>query len=347
MVKLAVAIGLLLALLDSTSAAETTEKPIALRVLHFLPASSPVHTKILVPWTERIVAETGGRLRFEVYPAMQLGGRPMELYDMVERGMVDIVWTLPSYTPGRFPLMEIFELPFMMTTRRATSRAAWAYYEKFAREEFADVVPLSMHVIGAGAFHMRDKQIARLEDLKDRRIRVPSRQSGATLRRLGAIPVDMPAFQINAALRDDQIDGALANWDFATSSRVINLTKFDCELSSGGGENFQTSVIVVAMNKMRYTTLPPDLRAILDRNSGDALVSWLSGVWGDEEVEGRAAARALGNSVTEITPSEVERFKAGSATVIDEWIADVTATGKNGRELYKSAKELVAKFGQP
>ena len=54
---------------------------------------------------------------------MQLGGRAPQLIDQARDGVVDIVWTLPGYTPGRFTLTEVFELPFRRVIASVSS--AW------------------------------------------------------------------------------------------------------------------------------------------------------------------------------------------------------------------------------
>src|ERR1700752_2022070 len=107
-----------------------TAQPVTLRVHHFLPAASTAHQKFIKPWCNRIEADSRGKLRCQISPAMQLGGKPPELIDQVRTGAVDIIWTLPGYTPGRFPIMEVFELPFMSKSAEATSHAAWDYYVK-------------------------------------------------------------------------------------------------------------------------------------------------------------------------------------------------------------------------
>jgi TRAP-type transport system periplasmic protein len=54
---------------------------------------------------------------------MQLGGAPPQLYDQARDGVADIVWTLPGNTPGRFPRIEVIELPFIAHKRGARERA--------------------------------------------------------------------------------------------------------------------------------------------------------------------------------------------------------------------------------
>src|SRR3712207_7344504 len=70
------------ALLRSPPAAaqETT-----LRLHHFLPAVSNVHRFFLQPWAQKVQSESGGRLRIQIFPAMQLGGAPPQLYDQADR----------------------------------------------------------------------------------------------------------------------------------------------------------------------------------------------------------------------------------------------------------------------
>ena len=89
-----------------------------------LPEKASVPAGFLIPWSEKIMKESGGRIKIEHYPSMQLGGKPPALIDQVTDGAVDMIWTVMGYTPGRFPKSEAFELPFMVSNAEATSRAA-------------------------------------------------------------------------------------------------------------------------------------------------------------------------------------------------------------------------------
>ena len=86
---------------------------VTLKLAHFLPPVAPAHAKLLKPWAEQVEAASDGRISIRIYPSMQLGGTPPQLFDQVRDGVADIVWTLPGYTPGRFPRLETFELPFL------------------------------------------------------------------------------------------------------------------------------------------------------------------------------------------------------------------------------------------
>ena len=111
------------------------------------------------PWMEKVEKDSGGRIKFEAYPAMQLGGTPVQLYDQARDGVVDVVWTLPGNTAGRFPRIEVFELPFMMNNAEATSKAYWEYFQTQCPDEFKETQVLALHVHGPGMFHSANKQI--------------------------------------------------------------------------------------------------------------------------------------------------------------------------------------------
>ncbi len=112
--------SLVLALL--VSAAHGQE--VVLKVSHFLPANSNAQQGAIQPWCDRIANDSGGRLKCQIFPAMQLGGTPPQLVDQLKNGVADVVWTLPSFSSGRFPVLEAMELPFMLPAGSVPSSSA-------------------------------------------------------------------------------------------------------------------------------------------------------------------------------------------------------------------------------
>lgn len=167
---LLLSILLLLILPPVVALAQTVE----LKIHHPLPMKSTVHQKVLLPWCEALQAQSDNRLQCRLFPAMQLGGAVPQLIDQVEDGVVDIIWTLPGFSPGRFPLTEVFELPFMIRDAEAASRALWDYVHLHDMQEFAGMRPLALHVHGGGVFHTIDRPIRRRSDLRGMKIRAPT-----------------------------------------------------------------------------------------------------------------------------------------------------------------------------
>ena len=133
--------GTALATVLSASAAMAAD--VTLRMHSFLPEQANVPTQILKVWAEKVEAESDGRIDIQLFHAMSLGGKPPELIDQVIDGVVDITWTVAGYTPGRFPRVEVFELPFTMTDAEAMSKAFWTLAEETMMDtDFKDFHPI-------------------------------------------------------------------------------------------------------------------------------------------------------------------------------------------------------------
>lgn len=321
------------------------QQSITLKFHTFMSPQSNVWINMHKAWMAKVEKDSGGRIKFEGYPAMQLGGSPVQLFDQAKDGVADIVWTLPGNTPGRFPRTEVFELPFFMNNAEATSRAFWEYIQTQAPDEYRDVHPLALHVHGPGMFHMRSKLIRTAQDLRGSKVRGPTRQITKMLGYLGASPIGMPLPQIPDSLSKGVIDGAVIPWEVVPSVKVHELAKFHSQFDPAGGALY-TTTFVMAMNKAKYASLPPDLKAVIDRNSGLETSGWLGKVQQAGDIPGRESAAKLGNAIHTIPASEAQEFKRKARLVEVEWVQDMDKRGFNGKQLLETARKLVEKHGK-
>ena len=271
---------------------------VVLRLHHFLAESSPVHADYLMPWAERVEAQSDGRIEIEIYPSMQLGGAPASLFDQAALGVADLVWTLPGYTPGRFPISEVFELPFMSGRAENASQAVCAMYREVLRHEYAEVHPIALYASGPGALHMRGEPIRSIDDVAGRKIRGPSRVTTDALALLGAEPIGMPVPQVPESLTRGVVDGALLPWEVTAPLRVAELV--DSHTEFGGGRGLYASVFLFAMHPGAYQALPADLRAVIDANlvTGGCEEARIAGASRDAaDARARAATEARGNPI--------------------------------------------------
>jgi TRAP-type C4-dicarboxylate transport system substrate-binding protein len=321
------------------------QQSVTLKFHTFMAPQSNVYINMHKAWMDKVEKESGGRIKFEGYPAMQLGGTPVQLFDQARDGVVDIVWTLPGNTPGRFPRTEVFELPFMMNNAEATSKAFWEYITTMAPDEYKEVQPIALQVHGPGMFHMRSKQIKTAEDLRGSKVRGPTRQITKMLGYLGAIPVGMPLPQIPDALSKGVIDGCVIPWEVVPSVKVHELTKFHSEFDPAGGALY-TTTFVMGMNRNKYASLPADLKAVIDKNSGIETSGWLGKVQQAGDAPGREAAVKQGNTIYTIPSAEAQEFKRKARLVEVEWVQDMDKRGFDGKKLLETAKALIAKHGK-
>jgi TRAP-type transport system periplasmic protein len=321
------------------------QQSVTLKFHTFMSPQSNVWINMHKAWMDKVTKDSNGRIKFEAYPAMQLGGSPVQLYDQVKDGVVDVMWTLPGYTPGRFPRVEAFELPFMMNNADATSRALWEYVQMEAKDEFRDVHLLAMQVHGPGVIHMRDKQVKSAADLEGSKVRGPTRQITKMLGYLGATPIGMPLPAITDSLSKGVIDGCVIPWEVVPSVKVDELTKFHTEFDPAGGALY-TSVFVMAMNKGKYDALPADLKAVIDKNSGIETSAFLGRTQQAGDAPGRAGAAKRGNSIYTVSPAEAQEFKRKARLVEVEWVQDMNKRGFKGEQLLDTARKLIAKHGK-
>jgi len=322
------------------------QQSVTLKFHTFMPPMSSVWLTMHKPWMEKVEKESGGRIKFEAYPAMQLGGTPVQLYDQAKDGVVDVVWTLPGNTAGRFPRVEVFELPFMMNNAEATSKAYWEYVQTQASDEFKDTQVLALHVHGPGMFHTKDKQVRTAADLKGMKLRGPTRQITKMLGYLGAIPVGMPLPQIPDALSKGTIDGCVIPWEVVPSVKVHELTRYHSEFDPSGGALY-TTTFVLAMNRKKYESLAPDLKKVIDNNSGLATSGWLGKIQQGNDPIGRKSAEDRKNTIYTIPASEAQEFKRKARLVEVEWMEDMNKRGFDGKKLLDSARALIEKHGKP
>ncbi len=316
---------------------------IVLKVHHFWPPGAMPPSQILTPWCDKIAKDSGGKMKCQIYPAMQLGGRPPNLIDQAKDGVVDIAWTLPGYTAGRFPMMEVFELPFMSSSAEATSQAAWEYYTKYAHKEFPGIKALSVNVHDNGYVHTNPHQVKVMADFKGLRMRAPTRQTNKMLGALGATPVGMPLPALSEAISKGVIDGYLLPWEVIPSIKAHELTKYESE-TDPKSRALYTAVFILAMNQARYDSLPPDMKKVIDANSGMSLAKSMGMKWDASAPPARKLAVEHGNTFYMIPASELANWQKATAHLPAEWVKDVSAKGSDGAALLKSAKELIAKY---
>ena len=318
------------------------QQTVTLKFHTFMAPMSNVWIDMHKAWMAKVEKDSGGRIKFEAYPAMQLGGTPVQLYDQAKDGVVDVVWTLPGNTAGRFPRVEVFELPFMMSNAEATSRAYWEYVQTMAPDEFKDVHVLALQVHGPGVIHTADKPVKSVADMKGLKLRAPTRQVTKLLSSLGATPVGMPLPSIPDSLSKGTINGAVIPWEVVPSVKVHELTKYHAEFDPAGGALY-TTTFVMAMNKAKYNSLPPDLKKVIDDNSGIETSAWLGKVQQGNDASGRKVASERGNSIFTISADDSQEFRRKSRSIEVEWVEDMNKRGFDGRKLLDTASALIEK----
>ena len=325
--------GALLALGLSGGTAAQTAPAFTFRLHSFSSPTALDHTMHLDRWAERIGVASGGRIKVEVYPAMQLGGQPRDLVQQLEDGVVDLIWTVPGFTPGRFMGTEGLELPFLNTGRSTTqSPASYAFVQKhLATTEYRGIKVIAINATDRALVHTTRKPIRTIEDFKGLKLRVAGRWIGEAVTALGATPVGIALPGVYEALARGQVDGMLINWAITQPYRFYEVAKFHTEPATG---LFQ-GMILTLMNQKSYERLPPDLRAVVDADSGIALSRRLGEIWDSQTQPAVDATKAAGNEIIEIDAAEKARWQQAVQPVYEAWIAEMTRRGRDGKAMFQ------------
>ena len=307
---------------------------VTLKLHQFLPAQAVIPKKIIDVWADNVERDSGGRIKINRFPSMQLGGHPRELLDQVRNGVVDIVWNVVGYTPGRFPSTEVFELPFMMENARAMSCAYWTMFEKYMEDtEFKDFKVFGAWVHGPGMFHTTDP-VEEISDLNGMKIRGASRTVNQLLKQLGATSVGMPVPAIPENLSKGVIDGTTIPWEVTTALKIPELVENHTEFDDTA---LYTVTFVLAMNKEKYESLPSSLKRVLNKNSGLEFSVFAGGTQADADAPARRIAVENGNNIITVGGRDVSKWRRAAQPVYDWWIADVRKRGIDGQALIDEA----------
>jgi TRAP-type transport system periplasmic protein len=336
---LALSMGMVAAAIAAPAAAQE----VTLKFHHIWNPQAMASVNVIQPWCDKIAKESAGKMKCQILPAMSGGGTPPQLVDRVKDGVDDLVITLPGYTAGRFPAMEVFELPFMCNSAEAGARAAWDYLQKYALKEFPGTKILAIWVHDEGYIHTRDHQIKTLADFKGLKMRAPTRQTNKLLAALGASPVGMPLPAIPDAVSKGTIDGFLLPWEVMPSLKLHELVKYDSETDPSRPALY-SAVFIFAMNQAKYDSLPPELKKVIDANSGAASSQAVGKIWDGSQAAGRKAAQDHGNTLYTIPASELDNWVKASAPLYDGWVSDIDGKGMPAKQMLADARELLAKY---
>jgi TRAP-type C4-dicarboxylate transport system substrate-binding protein len=329
----------------TASAGVAQAQEVTLRMHTFIPPVANPSKTFLIPWAEKVGKDSGGRIKVQPFWAMQLGGKAPQLLDQAKDGVVDIVWALPGFTPGRMPRVEPFELPFVHKDALSSTLALQDFQAKHLGPDLKDYQPLLLHTHDGFLFQTKDP-VLKLADLKGKKLRAASRGGVWLLEALGATGVGLPLPQIPQALSKGVIDGVTLPYEIAPAVKTAELVSHFSTLA-GAQPRLGTNVFTFLMNKDAYDSLPPDLRKVIDDNSGMNIARAAGENWRRIEAPGRKVIEAQAKNKFHVIPeAEVAKMKAAAEPVFDRWYAEMKKSGIDGPALVSDARKLIDKYAK-
>jgi TRAP-type C4-dicarboxylate transport system substrate-binding protein len=318
-----------------TGSSYGADKVIKLEFASYLPATEGV-SLTLQDWCKEVEKRTNGRVTVTYHPGGTLVAMP-QTYEAVANGIADIGFSAFGYTPGRFPMMELLDLPTGLKTSALSARLATDYVAKFKPKELQDVKVLYFVATAPALIHTK-KPIKNLEDLKGMKIRTVGGPMVNLVQYLGAVPVVIPTVDVYDAASKGVVDG--------TYSALPGLTTFKwSEVLPFTVENLRTapaSIQYAVMNKERWNALPPDIQQIIDKMSEEYTIK-VAKTWDQMNADSARTLTATKHTTTSLSRQEDERWFKAIASVYDMYIKEKTAKGLPAAEAYNFVQDWVKK----
>ncbi len=294
--------------------ASAVADPINLKFASFVPERSITMADIMVPFIEDVNADSEGTLQIDFFPGGILGRSPAQQLKLVQDGVADIAFIIPTYTAGRFPDNDIFELPLLIDTVEEGSFAAWRMFEGGHLRGYDGIKVLGLFA-GVNSLHA-SFPIDDLTALQGQKIRGSGYLQTQMIERLGGVPVGGVATEITENLDRGIIDATLLDWNSVSIYRIPEVAEHHVDAPLGA------AVVLVAMNQRAYDDLPDAAKAAIDKHAGEAFVRRYVDVLAPKYEAVRAEVAATeGQTVRSMSDTERSALETAFAPIFDEWKA--------------------------
>jgi TRAP-type C4-dicarboxylate transport system substrate-binding protein len=320
----------------SGAGGEITGPEVTLTLGHPFPASHPIQTGAIEPFIEEVAERTNGTVTIEITPAGGLGPAPAT-YENTVVGAQDMGWALHGYTPGRFPLTEIVEMPFTFDSATEATDALWTLYEEFPalQEEYSDVHVLGLWTHDTGQLWTSGTEVTTMDDLDGLTLRAPGPMQEQLITELGASPVGLPAPELYDALERGVIDGLMI-----ADSGLESFNLYDV-LDAGVLCNCYVAAQFLVVSPAAWESLSPEQQEAIDEVAGRELSMRAAEVYEEEhKVVGDKLADE-GIELATLEGQELERWLAAGEEVAQTWIAAREDEGAPAQDMYDRMQEIV------
>lgn len=328
----------LVALIGVGVPATTVAQTVELKVATFVVPQHP-YSKFLQEWADLIGKKSGGKVKVTIFPNSQMGPAP-RMYDLARTGQADISWFVHGFTPGRFPLTDISNMPYLFGSGEIGSKVLnepeiRAYLDK----EHVGVHVLMLYTHQPGNVNMASKPIHTVADLKGQRIRFASPVVREFIAQLGGTPVGIPSPEIVENMQKGTLDGAFIDYGGAgIAFRMGPVTKYTTELYA-----YVVSFGTV-INQSRWDSLDPATRKLIDETLEEMGGGAEAGRRFDSiDTPGKNAMIKAGTQIITLTPEENAKFRAAGVAVTERVLADMETKGMPARKVYKLMQDYAAK----
>lgn len=277
-------------------------------------------------FAEELNKKLAGKVELTQYTGSTLLAAP-KMAAGVTSGIADIGLSNLSYTRGRFPVMEIMELPLGFPSSWVATHVANDFYNKFKPKDFDAYHVLMLSTSPINVVQTLNKPVKTLEDMKGFKLRGTGRL-GDLVKALGATPIPIETPDLYDSLKRGVIEGALLPLETLKGFKTGEVLKYVTASWKVGS----AYCFYVLMNKQKWDSLPPDVQKVIDEYSSEFTEQWAV-AWNNIDIGGRDFFIAQGGQIVSISDAESARWVKAAEPVIEDYKKDLVSKGHKAGDI--------------
>ncbi len=310
-----------------------------LRMSSWLPPGHPIVKGMMVPWAKNVEKATKGRVKVVILPSSL--GPPPAHFDIARDGIADLTYGVHGYTPGRFLLTRVAELPFLSDSAETLSVAYWRTHEKYlvANDEHKGVVALSVFTHGPGMIYNSKRPITKASDLDGLKIRVGGGAINEISKKLGIVTIHAPAPKSYEILSRGVADGIMFPQESVPSFKLERVLKYMTVVPKG---LYNTSFFLVA-NPKTFKALPKADRDAIWSVSGEAFARLAGKAWDAADAHGFKVTKASGIKIDYFKGAALKELARRVAFSETDWLKAAKGRGIDSEAALKYLRAQIAR----
>jgi TRAP-type C4-dicarboxylate transport system substrate-binding protein len=319
--KLALLVFVVLLLFSTYVSADV----IKLKFANYFP---PMHMNSVMmgKYCEELNKKLTGKVEITQYTGGTLLS-PTKMAAGVSSGIADFGLSHLSYTRGRFPVMEIMELPLGFPSPWIGGHVANDFYEKYKPKDFDGYKPLMFSMAGILVVQTVNKPVKTLDDMKGLKLRGTGRIADI-VKALGATPIPLEMPDLYDGLKRNVCEGALLSIETMEGFKTGELIKYLTPSWRIGC----AYCFYVLMNKDKWASLPADVQKVITDFSKEFIERWTV-EWVKIDISGMNFFKNKGGTVFPISEEDNYKWIKAVRPVIDDYKKDVISKGHKAAEV--------------
>lgn len=310
------------------------DKSFELKLSHFLPPSHPLHAA-MEEWGNSIERASSGTITYKIFPTQQLG-KAFDQYDMARDHIADVTLVVPSYQPGRFPIIAAGELPFIISSAKGGSWALDAWYRKYAAAEMRDVKFCLALVHHPGGFHANRKIIVP-DDVRGLKVRPANATVAGFVTQLGGTNVQASAPEVRDMLEKGVAEAVTFPPGTAVFFGIDKILKYHMDAP------LYTTAFAFVINKAIYEAMSVTQKQVVDAHCTSDWAERIATPFDEFERTGDVKLRAESDGVYDLSPEQLALWKKAAGPLRQRWAESVSKVGVDPDAVMGELKEQLAR----